>query len=258
MRFRMIFALLIVTILIGGSTYIRFAHAKKDQNTNLIALDTASTTNPIEDTASVALADLSSAQSTSTSADLTDTDLIARQLVSDYLDLAANGQDTDDNIATLADKYTSNISNIDNSTKINISNLNIVTDTKEHFQNYADSFTAIYAKYEDLLSSEYNDNKDEDMSVGQPALLSFSNALEVVYGREAKELQSLPVPASLSDAHMRLINNYLSSESSFASIQDASKDPANAFAGIVIEKKNQEEEQTIIAEIEKILTDNGI
>lgn len=259
-RFHFRFALLFVALLIGGASWTRFVSAKKATGSLTAVANPDNNGITEDDVLNAALADLAAASSTPTgpTQPLTDTDLISRQLLSDFMDLSSGGNVSDDQVAALANTYIDNISSLDKSEAITAANITIVPDSQTVFQSYADGFTSIYAKYEGLLQTQLS-SVDPIAVGGNPNLTaSFADTLSTLYGREEKELQSLPTPNSLKEAHLKLLNNYSSSASAYHSLSKSQTDPASAFGGIVISKKNQTEETAILAEIEKILTDHGI
>src|SRR4051812_19067963 len=106
MHRRLGIALSLSALLIGGALTFRLVSARSIPPT-LAAVPTTGSDVTIVDSP---IASVIAPAATSTSTEpLTTTDLIGRQMLSDYLNLAAAGEATDDSVAALAAKYVDNI-----------------------------------------------------------------------------------------------------------------------------------------------------
>ncbi len=254
-RLQLKLAILISVVLIGGATANRLINSTKEAS-NLIALkNTGSVQN--NDTS---LQDISPAYSTSTPSSiktetLTQTDLIGRQLFSDYLSLSSSGQATDDNINALAGSYAENLSNLSTIADISTDKITPEEDTVDNLSAYGDSVIAIHTKYQNLASALSTKGVSDIKSV---AFVSFANSMSSLYSRAASELLLLKVPASLVENHVALVNNYLSSADAAKTLSTISKDPAGAYSALVTQQKNSQEEIALFENIHRTLMSNGI
>lgn len=258
MRPRLAFALLVSIILIIVAGVFRFI-----PKTNPASLDLIATNNNIDiyNSTSTTNVDSLNAQEATSSVDssstpLSQTDLIGQQLFSDYLNLNSNGAATPENITALAGTYADNIIGLKSAPTILATDLKITSNSSDNLRAYWSNFLNIYNKYQDLMNAESNSGKNLN-AVG-PDLNAYANNMSNLYGREADEFKSLPVPQIIALNHLNLINTYLSSSWAMKSLSNMDTDPAGAFAGIVAEKGNLQDEQTLIGNIQKILEDNGI
>src|SRR5262245_34471639 len=105
---RLIFALILSVALIGGATWFRAAgtHAEKAK---LAVVNSQDALEPLSDEEIAADYMTPRATSSTITTQLSDTDLVGRQLFSDYMGLVADGHATKENLDTLAAKYSENI-----------------------------------------------------------------------------------------------------------------------------------------------------
>jgi len=250
---RLIAALSLSALLIGGATWQRVARETQDSVAPTLSAVTTATDAPADDASDTSgVAGTSTATSTEK---LTDTNLIARQLFADYLNLSSNGQATDANLNDLASQYADNISSLDKSPKITSNDLHVVPDTKANFQAYADAFTLIYAKYRTLESQAASGTTVTSTGT---AFNKVSSGLSTLYERQANELKAMKVPVSLAADHLALVNIYLGNAWGMQVMSAEGGDSATAFAGATIVNQNMTDEQDEISNVEKILTQNGI
>mgnify|MGYP000745874519 CR=1 FL=1 len=195
------------------------------------------------------------AQSTSTEK-LSTTDLIGRQLILDYVDLATRGEATDKNLNELAETYAERIPSLNYSKSINFSDLKSVSNTKVNLQTYATQFTNIYKSYAERVSKANSTSKDT--STLGPGLYTLAGNLSKIYLDTATQLQNIPAPLVLIENHLKITNVYLSNSAAMKAISETEKDSSAAFAGMVTINSNAEVESAILDSITDILTKNGI
>jgi hypothetical protein len=264
-RFRLTLALSMAVILIGIATWKRF-----DQPSvyvaNLVPVQNAGNSITEEEADNAALAegyaemgispDATSSNATST-ADLSSTDLVGRQFMSDYLDLAANGEATDDNIAALAGNYANSITSLSSTATVGPEMLTVIADSAQNFTAYSSTISNLYQKYQSATADIVK--RSGDMSdISSQGFVPGMNALASLYQSAAKDLEDTPVPTSLADAHLRLVNNYLSSSASFKALANATSDSASAYSALVTEAQNSSDESAILQSIQAILAINDV
>ena len=194
--------------------------------------------------------------STSTPADLTNTDLIGRQLLTDYLNLNSAGQATDANINILADRYIESIPTLISTDKLTYTNLQSVPNNKANFIKYANDLALIQTEYAQKASGV--STKVVGASSFGPTYYAYTNSMSEIYAEIALKLQQTPAPIALVQKHLELTNNCLSSVAAMSAIAKTERDPASSFAGIILVSENIDVEQQILEAIEQVLKQNGV
>lgn len=248
-----ILAVLASLILIVGAAFTRYSQPKVGQNLVMVEQGVGEI-----DSYEELFANFDSATSTSTLAGNKEpvggTDLIARQLMMDYINLASSGQATEANINDLAQKYVTSIPTLLSVSKLSYLDLNIVPDNQANLKKYADEAGSVYKEYAGKMLGAYSANA---LSLG-PQNSAMSRKMSDIYLTTFNNLRKVSVPASLVDAHLGLINTYLENAAAMDSISQSESDPARAFAGIISISNNLDKESLALREIEKILNAKGI
>jgi hypothetical protein len=254
MRFRLGFALSVSLILILGALFFRFVYSSR----TVSYLATVPSGNSQSDEAlNVTDDSVDITDTTTTPENLNTTDLVARQLFSDYLDLTSQGAVTDETVANLADKYAENVLSLNSFSGIKATDLKTVPDSKEAMALYGQNVTTIYDKYQSLTKSAAK--KGGDLSqVDSPLFSTTMDTFGKLYLRAADELKNISVPSSLVDIHMQLVNNYLSSAEAIQSISKINSDSASAFAALNAQAQNSENETGILLNIQMALASKGV
>lgn len=254
MRLRLALAFLVSIALIGVASWSRFAVAEKTP-ANIVAIEQPEISGDDYDEILRDFLEPKTATSTpSEKGPLSSTDLIGRGLIMDYIGLAASGQATEASIATLANQYVTSIPALSKAQTISYSDLKKVTDTKINFQNYADELIKIHNSYAEIINGT---NLDAFTNLN-PNLYSMASTLGQAYIEAASKLKSLPVPTSLIQVHLQLVNSYFSSAAAMNAISGTETDSAAAFAGLITLNDNLTKEDAFLSEISQILTSNGI
>ena len=205
MRFRIGLALCLSLILISTTVWFR-SHSNKTAPT-LVAVDNsaASETNDYTPTSTSDLGTQAPDEN------LTTTDLVGRQLITDYINLARAGQATDENLASLGNKYADGVSNLQlNSAPIvSLSDLSTVADTKANFKTYDEITTKIDSERVATVNQAYG--KGQDLETLSSGIYILAKTIGEAYEGAATKLKGIKVPISLASLHLKLINNYLSS-----------------------------------------------
>jgi hypothetical protein len=181
---------------------------------------------------------------------LSQSDMISRQLMTDYLGLSLAGQATPKNVATLASKYANNILDLSVQPSFDPNETEIVADTEENVRSYAQSTNAIYSKYREQVSKiAVSANQDIEGTM---------NAISIVYKSITEELRLLSVPASFKEKHVALIKNHLSSSLALFAFVNMKIDPMVAMAGLNTYKINSEKETTLFTDLRLLFATRGI
>lgn len=258
-RIRFIGALAISIALIGGAMWFRFVRIAP-YTTQVVSV---SEVEPISSEDSLLLTDFFSTEtanvSTTSTTTLSQTDLIGRQLFTDYMALKSRGEVTSDDIKALADKYAESIKNTDVSIpKVNPNQVIVLPDSAENLTTYGNAITNIRNKYKNLVTTKAQNSGGDITDISSQAFLTFMGAVGKLYKSAADELLLVRVPTSLASNHIDLINNYLESAEVMISISVTAKDPIRAYATLSIYAQHSEKESELYLNIQKIMMANGI
>jgi hypothetical protein len=251
MRTPLVASILVSLVLVGGAVGYRVSNIEEKK----VALETIESKNIDWQDISTQVASNASSTTKSASA-LNKTDLIGRQLIFDYVELATSGQASDETIDRLAEKYVESIPTLISAEKIDVFDIRSVPDTQANLKSYGDNLNQIYTEFVLAIAEKYSGNKIEVALTNNPEALA--GTMGKAYEKAAASLRNLSVPNSLLAIHVKFVNNYLSSAAALKSISLTDKDPAVAFAGLVAFNSNNGEEELIMGEISKILTSKGL
>lgn len=252
MRFRILLSLSLSLVLISGAAWYRLS--ANTAISKLVSINSESSSalavNIDDYTGGDEPKDPSAPAET-----LTKTDLVSRQLISDYINLAASGQATTDNLNSLVSRYVESVPNLAESPTVNVASVKIVPDNKANFSAYYDSITGIQTDHIDKRNSAYSGSGD--ITLGSD-IYSVAKKLATTYEDSAGKIESTPVPTSLASVHIKLINNYLSSAAAMTAVSNTDKDSAGSLASLLTFDKNLEQEAAIITSMNRILNENGL
>src|SRR3989344_4082732 len=143
-RVRIVATLLFSIALIGVALWSRLARDANAPKNIAVVSNTERLSNDFVYN-EVFLKDISSASSTP----LSNTDLVARQLFSYFIDLTSRGQASPDNIQDLAERYAEGILNQGTTVakKVTLNEISVVLDSEENLSAYSQSVNSILKKY---------------------------------------------------------------------------------------------------------------
>ena len=238
-------ALLISVVLIVTALAYRF-NAKNNTTSALVALPTIVPPNSLTSPSDVnALADASATPQ----AQLTNTDLVSRQLIGDYISLAASGKATDESVNALAEKYAGQIPSLSVSKTISITDLKAGGNSQSDYQAYGDQLKKIYTSYKDAATKA-----KASSTTGAPPTAALIKA----FSQTASQLQNMPVPLELVNLHLQLVNLFLSSTAALEYMNEATTDPMTAFSGIITLNQDLDKEETVSKSIDMVLASHGV
>lgn len=253
MRVKLALAIILSVVLIGFASWSRFFGHPTDPAG--VSLEST----PVVSSGDELLNNYITNPSTTVNASgtpLTGTDTLSRGLIIDYVNLATSGQDTQENIDSLARKYVDSIAVFEKVNTISSTDLSLTASTQDNLRKYAESLVTIENSYRQLVVNTYT---------GSPSAITLGSNLYNVMGKvgdiyinTAEKLRVMPVPGVLAEQHVRLVNYYLRTANSMQSISNADSDPTTAFTGLVTLNKTVDEEDAILSSINTILTANGI
>ena len=245
-------SLTISVLLIGVASWYRFGTVKVSQP-NLVAVELTA------DDYKEIVADFTGPKEVvmaSSTKPFTSTDLVGRQLISDYVSLAGSGQVTDADILALADRYVEGLPTLSSAPTISYTDLKLVSDNKNNFQNYADTLTKIFNEYQ--ASTNKIQINESDLETLSPAFYSSVATLSTAYASATFKLKIVAVPSSLGPSHLELVNIYLSTVAATNAISKTEQDSTAAFAALIHLNKDLERRTALLEEIAQILNSNGI
>ncbi len=257
-RIRFIGALAISIALIGGAMWFRFVRIAP-YTAQVVSV---SEVEPLSSEDSLLLTDFFSTETTlatTSTTTLSQTDLIGRQLFTDYMALKSRGEMTPDDIKALADKYAESIKNSDVSIpKVNLNQVIVLPDSEVNLAAYGNAITNIRNKYKNLVTTQAQNSGGDITDTSSQAFSTFMGAVGKLYKSAADELLLVKVPTSLASNHVDLINNYLESAEVMTSISGTAKDPIRAYAMLNIYAQHSEKESELLLNIQKTMMANGI
>jgi hypothetical protein len=255
MRFRIALALLVSILFIGASSWSRLKPTGKVEYNILTVEQAESNDDNYQDFLQDFLEPKKSDIATPTKP-LSNTDLLGRNLLLDYIGLAANGAANTYSINALANQYVENIPTLLKFEKVSYEEIKTISDTKSNFENYSNELGRIYAEHAKRISLIQTNRSSLDDS--NNAYFLFAEAANTIYKDTFFKLKDLSVPTSIALVHLQLVNSQLSSAAAMESISKIERDSATAFAGFIVMRENLDEEVIVLKEIEKILKTNGI
>ena len=230
-RIRFIGALVVSVALIGGALWFRFVRIAP-YSAHIVSVS------ELEQRSSedAFLKDLYSATTTprvTSTTTLSQTDLIGRGILTDYLSLKSKGEVTPDNLVSLADKYAESIINLDIETrKASLNQIMVLPDSEANLATYGNTITNIRSKYKALIIAQHTGSGIAD--INGATFSTFMGAAGKLYQASANELLLVRVPVSLAGNHLDLINNYLENAEGMKLISNTSKNPLKPYAALTI------------------------
>jgi len=254
-RIRFIGALVVSVALIGGALWFRFVRIApySAQVVSVSELEQLLSEDAF-------LKDLYSATTTPraiSTTTLSQTDLIGREMLTDYLSLKSKGEVTPDNLVSLADKYAEGIMNLDIKTrKASLNQIIVLPDSEANLATYGNTMTNIRSKYKALVAAQYTGSGIAD--INSATFSTFMGATAKLYQASANELLLVRVPVSLAGNHLELVNNYLENAEVMKLISNTSKNPTQAYAALNVYTQNTEKESKLLLKIQTTLMASGI
>lgn len=258
MKFSVALAICVSIVIVGFASWYRYSAPQTTKN--VATLEPVATDNTYNDELLRSFLEPNKESSNALAKpaeleeNLTNTDIVSRNLILSYLDLAANNQVANtQTIQDLAAQYVNSITNYHQFTKILIQDIKVVPDSAVNAQKYAEEFAEVYADLNAQIESaatntvgltEFND--------------SYKQTVEsylTIYDGIATGLKDLQVPVSLSQLHLELINIYLSNAQAMRSSRNLEADPITAIAGLTALKESAARETEIFKTMKKILQD---
>jgi hypothetical protein len=256
MRYGVYLAVFFSIILIGMASWVRFDAGRAGEIA--IGLEEVRMAEVSQQAFEASVKDYLEKPATSTAPveKLTSTDLIGRQLLSDYVSLATNNQANDSSILALANQYIESIPTLVAADAISYGEIKIASTNEGTMSKYSSELVKIQGEY----AKQYEGLNTMSLSSEASAetYASFATRAAKVYRDTALKLKNMMVPAPLAQNHFLLVNIYLTNAAAMDAISKISDDPATAFAGIVLLGESIVEEQELLVKIGEILLSNDV
>ncbi|MDB5266763.1 MAG: hypothetical protein JWN89_578 [Parcubacteria group bacterium] len=250
-RPRVYIALCASALLIIGAIWFRYSSTHKQETQGLVAINQENIGSAEE--YNQAITDyLASASGTSTAPVLSKSDVLGRELILDYVNLATSGKATDESVQALADKYLDKVPSLNQAATIKIGDIKTTFTSKASLQTYTNEFGKIERDYAARINKASGKSPSAEIDGTKFAEIGAA------YTEAAAGLKGLLVPIAVLPQHLKLINSYLSSAAAMHALSEVDKDSSSAFAGIIALKANIDAESSLVQEIGQILTQNGI
>lgn len=252
MRFSILSALFVSVALIGGAGWFKTTNVKNPPQ-SITSVDRASGSG-LDTYTPTNVADLSTNSLDNEGANLTTTDLVGRQLISDYLSLAGGNAVSEESLTQLGEKYANSIADIENSTKIDPSTLTTVPDTKTNLEKYSEELSLI----ENSRVDELNRISENESVANESLVYKTAGDISSIYEDAGDRLMKMSVPSSLLTLHTNLVNSYLSVSAGMKSLSQVDEDSILSFAGVISAQSGIQAGQTIVRDIVEILIKNDV
>lgn len=250
MKAQIVTAVLLSVVLVGGATWFRFV-SPQTAPAQLVAVSSSDGLREIN------AEEFFRIPAEDAPPELTQTDVLSRQLFSDYIGLKSSGRATPENLNSLAEQYANTMFTEERvDANVTLSQLNIVADSNQALIDYNQKVLAMRSKYESMIKSLTVQSDFSDIT--DPLFIKFMLAVSTTYEQAVAELKKMPVPTSLANNHLDLINNYFSSIKATRSISQIEDNPISALAALSAQSKNSQEEEALVANIKVLLMSRGI
>ncbi len=133
----------------------------------------------------------------------------------------------------------------------------IVPDSKDTLRVYANNVALVLPKHPHANMSETINILGNKIN-GQGDQLNQLPQLAKDYQGLAKDFAKIPVPASVAQYHLAIINDYIHMADSYSHMQELGTDPLRGLAGLQIYNKTAEDAQSMFINITQVLAKNGI
>jgi hypothetical protein len=252
------FAIVFAIILIGGASWNRFFAPKTITNTLTLQPTNNGVVYSDEDLLrgflypNKELNGTSETASTEQEENLTNTDIISRNLVLSYIGLTANGTVDPSSFDTLIEQYVDQTVGLHVFEPATLFDIKVVQDSNSNAINYANGFSNIYQDFAQRASVIAN---NIDSSAAGESYKLIAESMVTIYEGLASAFRDLPVPTSLAQLHLELINKHLSNAQAMRAGINLDTDPITAISGLIAIRENSIRETAILEEIKKILED---
>jgi hypothetical protein len=191
---------------------------------------------------------------TETGQNLDETELLSRQLLSEYFSLSSRNENTSENFDALGKRLANSLlSSQKAAPTAKIEQIKVAADSNENLLSYNQKLLQLRAKY----ASQTGGNKEFE-SLFDGEFTEAMSKLSALYAAAAQELLGFSVPASLAENHLRLINNYLSTSHASLAVSQVEKNPVTALSALNTLSKNSEEEEALISIVKVVLMSKGL
>lgn len=254
MKGRVTFALILSLVLVGGATVFRLSPDTYKSSNKIVYVETPIDNEEQEEINKLFFESINSPTQKSLK-EPSSTELIGRGLITGYIDLATKGVATQKNLEALANQYVESVPSFRTLTPLTLSDIQTTPNTPGAFKTYEDEVNKIHEEY--AKNTKKIAEKAYEVTKIDSNFRTFANTLGNAYTKAANKLKNLKAPASVADAHLELINSYLSSAESLKILAGGDNDSASLFAAMVTVRSDVEMQNQILGRISQIIRTNG-
>jgi general stress protein CsbA len=252
---KVIAACTLALVLIVASVVIRYTNTQKINN-ELSYVDNGNTQN--QDKALANSIDGTASSTNLEASAINQTDIVSQKLFASYMVLQNSGNLNADTATSLVNDITSGI-DASVTPQYQANDLIIIsTSTVSVLKNYANKFWAIRTKYVNLYKQHPLGSADFVADPSNPSFITGFVATGDLYIQMATELSKLPVPAELTDLHLKLLNNYVASGLGLKKLQQLNSDPIATISGLSTFSQYSDYETTILSIMAQYFSKSGI
>jgi len=175
-------------------------------------------------------------------------DNLSKNLASNYLTLKQSGDLSEESQVELINSITNDIAEItEEEIKYTISDVHIVTNSKENIKQYGNDFGQLQMKYATILANLDIENDSEYINAFAKAYLEFS-----------LELLKINVPESISKTHLQITNNLYNTNVSIIELDKYKEDPVRALLAIKKSQKVETQQPQLYVTLAEYFKSNAI
>jgi len=188
------------------------------------------------------------------------TDVLSKQVFSNFIVLNQSGKLNDQTVKSLAEQLSSEI--IDRTPKAKVytsADLRIISNpTKEDIKNYGNEFFLIRTKYQNAYIRSITALDSPILDATDSGTINTYLLMSEIYQKISEDLLKLAVPTELTSIHLEILNNYSGSAYGLKQLKLLDSDPVATVAGLNLYSKNSDVEELLIEKMARYFKENGI
>ena len=185
--------------------------------------------------------------------DISDNEMLARDLFATIISLQASGQLTPETIESLSSSVGVGTVAEELPNKYTLEDLKITTASRDSVKLYYDTFVSIYKKYQDKDLGNEVTLISQGLGNNDVLALRAAKSLVVYYQEFAEDLSKIEIPSSVHLAHLDIINNLEKIAISLDGLTMSMADPLLGMRSVILYNKYSADFVSNIEEITSIL-----
>ncbi len=198
--------------------------------------------------------------SSTSSASTNQTDILSKQVFSNFMVLRQSGNLNDTSIQSLADQLSSQIIASRQANKIyTVADLRVTSNaTETELKNYGNEFFLLRIKYQNAFIGAIIAPDSPLIDTTDAGPINTYALLGNLYAWITADLLKMTVPDKLVSLHLEILNNYSGSAYGLKQFGQLETDPIAALSGLRLYGANSDQEELIIGKIAAYFVQNGI